>query len=1261
MVKRLFLVLIFSILGGPAAWAQCQALSTNFSLIFKTDRECAPVEVTEFSVTYNFNTPQVPGDIQIVYQWNDPLNSVTSVELGTGLIVSPDNRSFTANATKVYTDHNGLCTIQPTAMLFINGVACPSSMQAQIAPFWGTDRQANGDVAIQPEEWDVCHGNAVVDAQFSDASEFNCNRQAFPDAPNEAERHVQFVYGTNHNGANSIRNLSLTDGGQIPLTNGTGTLASSETRGTADMLVEAAYFGPVEVVPYPATGPNASTFLMNAPADAANLVGSRFEVTLFNWNVCNPWNGDPINPNYEDAEQTQAYIVIVEAPQPQFMTRDEFGNAETNFCIGETIHFVNQTPNVSNYDYTWEFFDDDTPTNRIHTSSSRNPSFSFPSGGRKLIRLTARNNTVQGTCMESVEGYVNITPSLAAEIAVTDLNNVAITPDFCQEHEGTLTNFDVRFADVSTGSVTSTTRWRWEFYDQHDNLVRREPASGYSASVLGPFDEVFTDPGVYRVRLLIRDELTGCESMDEVQVRVFEKPQPAFTFTRVCEGVPVTFTDESMVDPIAGETIVSWEWDMNYDGVTFDRDPALDNRQTFDYTFPGPGQYSVALRVTTDGGTCTSMVAETVTIDPHPDAQFTPDITEGCSLLTVTFTNDAAGGQPDDIDAYIWEIDEGSGFEVDSIQRPHEPGFEDHYVRYFRNAGLADREFRMRLRVVTVNGCEALSSPETITVYPQPRAGFVSLNYSPFDDNCTPVSVDFRVDDDTHSLNPTDYTWKVTDADGIVAEISTGTTPSFSYDFDNTTQSVRDFFVTLRATLPSSCYGDSTRTIRVAPVPRSEFATDTVTYACDRVLLELDAAQKGLSQYNWNIDINGVVVYNNTTEDEVLQYEVTRSSTIDQVVTLSLRTKNLANCESTVSTRSLIVKKTDTMTPSFRAEPSELTLPETTVALVNETSPGPWSYHWDFGDGTSSADPDVGTHTYDTFGEYTITLTVENGDCVQTFSRVVKINPIPPVLAFDYFPPRGCAPLTVSFINESRYADPTTYFWKFGTGQGTSRATDPTYVYQEPGVYSVTLSATNLLGDTVSLTREMIIEVLPNPVAKFSVYPTTPLNVPGEILYTSNRSLNASEYFWDFGDGNTSTEIEPQHKYSEEGIYSVTLIARNGDGCADTTVLESGIQAINHGQMLIPNAFIPNATGPGSGNVLNNEVFLPIVQKVTRFQMLIFNRWGQLLFESNSPDVGWDGYYNGMLCAQDVYIYRIDAEYENGRQITRTGDVTLLR
>jgi gliding motility-associated-like protein len=210
-------------------------------------------------------------------------------------------------------------------------------------------------------------------------------------------------------------------------------------------------------------------------------------------------------------------------------------------------------------------------------------------------------------------------------------------------------------------------------------------------------------------------------------------------------------------------------------------------------------------------------------------------------------------------------------------------------------------------------------------------------------------------------------------------------------------------------------------------------------------------------------------------------------------------------------------------------------------------------------------------------------------------------------------------------------------------------------------VYSVTLSATNLLGDTVSLTKELIIEVMDNPVAQFAVYPTTPLNVPGEILYTDNRSRNAAEYFWDFGDGTTSTDIEPQHKYTKEGTFTITLIARNGNGCADTTVFDSGVRTVNHGQLLVPNAFIPNQTGPGSGNVQNNEVFLPLVHNVTKFQMLIFNRWGVLMFESTNPDVGWDGYYRGRLCAQDVYIYRITAEYENGRTITRTGDINLLR
>src|SRR5690606_7443239 len=133
-------------------------------------------------------------------------------------------------------------------------------------------------------------------------------------------------------------------------------------------------------------------------------------------------------------------------------------------------------------------------------------------------------------------------------------------------------------------------RWRWEFYDPGNNLVFSQPAGTGFSSTQTPFiDRVFTNPGVYRVRLRIRDVATDCESVDEVSVRVFEKPQPQFVANPVCEGSAMTITQTSVLNPIAGEQIVSWEWDMNYDGVTFAKEVALDNRQTFDYTYPGPG------------------------------------------------------------------------------------------------------------------------------------------------------------------------------------------------------------------------------------------------------------------------------------------------------------------------------------------------------------------------------------------------------------------------------------------------------------------------------------------------------------------------------------------------------------------------------------------------------------------------------------------------------------------------------------------------
>lgn len=1257
--RTLVIFLVFFLISFTAA-SQCNTLRPQIDISFNTDQDCAPVAVTQFQVTFFFNAAQDPNSISILYEWNDPANTTTLVDVSNGMMPTAGNTAFTANATFTYFDNSGQCSIVPSVSILIDGVVCPTSTQTQTAFFWGTDEQANGIVTLDPVNWDVCFGNAVVNATFEDASEFNCNINVEPDQPNRLPRHVQFVYGTNHNPGATIHNLTLNDGATQNLTDGAGALSNPTTRGLV-MPVTGGYFGPIEPIPFPADGPASVTFPMSAPASALNAVGNRFEVTLFNWNTCNPWNGDAANPNYEDAVVTRGYITIVDAPSPDFVTRDVNNVVTTDFCINETIFLRNLTPNINDHAYTWRFYDDPAGTTLLATRTSFNPTFAYPTGGQKLIRLTATNPTAQTPCVEEFTRIVNITPALSANILVTDLLDVPITPEFCQEPAAPLTNFNARFHDNSVGTVTANTRWRWEFYDQNNNMVFEAPAAGaYSPTVLGPFDRVFTTPGTYRVRLMIRDNVTLCESANEVTVTVFEKPVPAFTFNRVCEGNPVNIVDASTVTPIAGSQIILWEWDMDYDGVTFTKDGALDGQRNFNYTFPTAGSHNVALRVTTDRGGCSQILQQTVVVDPLPLATITSDITSGCSVLEVEFTNTAVAGQPDVIDEYRWEIDAGSGYSVVAVHDPSDPAFSPIFIREFENTSSANRVFSVRLRSVTVNGCEAVSNPIDITVNPGPTSGFVSLNYSPFNNNCSPVSVDFEVDNETQSLNPTDYEWTIADANGTIDQISSGTNPEFTYSFVNNSQLIKDFFITLRATLPTGCFGDSTRIIRVSPVPTSDFTITTPVNDCEKMTLHMDATQKGLVEYQWTISINGTLVFSSSSVGDNFDHTINRILAGPQNVDVTLVTTNVANCLSVTTTHSAIVPQGNSLVVDFTALPTTQTLPNATVTLTNNTTPGPWTYEWDFGDGTTSTDPDVPSHTYLTSGTYTITLTVRDNDCEVSQSTAVTINPIPPIVDFTYNPASGCAPLTVSFVNQSQFADPSTYRWDFGVAQGTSSAVNPTYTYFEPGVYTVSLSASNSSGTVITETKNNIITVLESPIAQFAVYPQA-LDIPGDILYTNNRSIDADTYYWDFGDGTTSIEFEPQHKYTAEGEYEIFLVATNDNGCQDTARLSSPVKAVVSGQLLIPNAFKPNATGPNSGDKDSNEVFIPKMNRVTKFQMFVFNRWGTLLFESHSQEVGWDGYFEGKLCPQDVYVYKIIVEYDDGLQQTRTGDINLIR
>ena len=104
------------------------------------------------------------------------------------------------------------------------------------------------------------------------------------------------------------------------------------------------------------------------------------------------------------------------------------------------------------------------------------------------------------------------------------------------------------------------------------------------------------------------------------------------------------------------------------------------------------------------------------------------------------------------------------------------------------------------------------------------------------------------------------------------------------------------------------------------------------------------------------------------------------------------------------------------------------------------------------------------------------------------------------------------------------------------------------------------------------------------------------------------------------------------------------------------------------GSIRVPNAFTPNPTGPGSGQVKRNpgfgelnDVFYALIVGAETYELNIFNKWGELLFVSKDQEIGWDGYYKGELCKQDTYVWKVKATFADGETVVKTGDLLLLR
>jgi gliding motility-associated-like protein len=199
----------------------------------------------------------------------------------------------------------------------------------------------------------------------------------------------------------------------------------------------------------------------------------------------------------------------------------------------------------------------------------------------------------------------------------------------------------------------------------------------------------------------------------------------------------------------------------------------------------------------------------------------------------------------------------------------------------------------------------------------------------------------------------------------------------------------------------------------------------------------------------------------------------------------------------------------------------------------------------------------------------------------------------------------------------------------------------------------VTLTAFNSGSCNRQDTKTLNITVYDSPVALAGFSPDPPA-VNTATVFT-NSSLNAVQYKWFFGDGDsllTNTLQSVTHQYNATGTYLAQLIAYNQAGCTDTFPIT--VRAIIEPVVGVPSAFTPQSKD-------ENSVVYVRGFGIAKMLFTIWNRWGQKVFETNTQSVGWDGKLKGTLQPMDVYTYTLSVEFSDGQKVTKKGDITLIR
>ncbi|MBN1950337.1 MAG: PKD domain-containing protein [Bacteroidales bacterium] len=618
---------------------------------------------------------------------------------------------------------------------------------------------------------------------------------------------------------------------------------------------------------------------------------------------------------------------------------------------------------------------------------------------------------------------------------------------------------------------------------------------------------------------------------------------------------------------------------------------------------PGTGSYHLYLQVV-DVNLKTSTDSVEITMYTSPTANITTDNQVVC-VGDELHLQVATTGYP--AVSHLWQgpIQNLSSYAIqDPVYTPHQPDT----VQYFYT--LTD-----------VNGCKATDSTRIYSDIP--LAYFELLT----DPGCSPLEMSFR----NLSERAVGYAWDFGDGSGSSAE-------NPSHNYVNQSAEIRYYPVTLEAVSILGCRDEITQYAMVWPNPVAKLEALPET-ACSPAEITLFSTP-GNKQYIWDFG-DGETSTGNSFN---ISHLFTAETEHDEVYPVKVITVSSLNC---VDSAFLNLNIHASPVSDFRISPPSDTFPNNVFEITNLTEGLRWETNWTLGDGRTLDIRDPGVVRYDNPGNYTVSLTSSSEYCADSVSKTVYLHPAKPQAKFAG-PEPGCMPHTVTFINTSSYADE--YLWEFGDGS-ISTSPNPSYTYYEAGLYRVSLTVKGPGGES-SYSDTARVHVLPN--AFFDMAPRY-VYVNDEAVNFFNLSEKADTFEWDFGDGDFSSELNPKHVYKEEGTFDITLKVWTNHQCFDLYVMENAVFVEPSGIIEFPNAFRPDSP------LEENREFLPgIIDHVDEYHLMIFNRWGELIFESYNQEIGWDGYYKGEPAKQDVYIWKVTGSYSDGKGFSKTGDVTLL-